>query len=129
VKDILETMDKMKQNVHRKLENIYQMVLDTKRRNKIKEMMKQKKEKLLEESENQQKHLNSIDKSKSMSKNDKEGQRRRSLFQSGGYRNRKLQLPRSLSSSQPDLYDFGNIGEEDQNFSSLNSPYLDRGAN
>lgn len=125
MQEILDKMDKMKVQTSKKLDNVYQMVLLHKRR---KRFLERKRKHLSSLSSNipinskaqSQSHEKSVESENLPS----ESERRRKLFQENKFQNGMFRMPRELAINQQDLYNFGRIAEQEQNFDSLVNPSL-----
>ena len=126
MQEILDKMDKMKVQTSKKLDNVYQMVLLHKRRKRFLERKRKHLSSLasnIPPNSKAQSH-NSEEKSVPSENLASESERRRKLFQENKFQNGMFRMPRELAINQQDLYNFGRIAEQEQNFDSLVNPSL-----
>lgn len=121
MQEILDKMDKMKVQTSKKLDNVYQMVLLMHKRRKT---LLERKSKRLSSKPSDIPPNSKAQISPSGKDTAENDERRRKLLQENKFQNGMFRMPRELAINQQDLYNFGRIAEQEQNFDSLVNPSL-----
>jgi len=131
MEEILETMDNIRNQTRKKLDNVYQLILITKRRRRLRELKKIKDQKRAAQLAEQSASHNTDDASathnskNSPSKEKTDTQKEnlgRRLNRMRGYRNDSFNFDRALQLENPQYYNFGRIPSEEENFQALIDP-------
>jgi hypothetical protein len=123
MEEMLETMDNIRNQTRKKLDSIYQLIMVTKRRRRLREMKKLKEEraraKLSHESEPAPSHNSKNPVAETAAKEEEAKTRRLNRMRSYNY-------DRALQMESPQYYSYGRIPNEEGSFHAMMEPNLIR---
>jgi hypothetical protein len=123
MEEILETMDNIRNQTRKKLDSIYQLILITKRRRRLRNVKKMKKNELASQlTQNKIDHSSTINKSHDFDvKNEKQSGGRR-LSRRRGSRISSFDFDRLLQLQNPVFLNYGRIPNDEGTFNTLVVP-------